>query len=343
MKAIVFDGAARWMKVADLPLPSIKPGQLILKVKHCGICGTDVKIAQGNASVPVEVGAVTGHEFCGEVVEIGAGVEGWKTGDRATSLPLIGCGLCRACVVGEPVWCQQMRSLAFGQVPGGFAEYVAVGAMSTVKLPEGVSWQEGALTEPLASALHGLRRARFEPGSDILVWGTGALGLSIILWARALGARHIVATARSSRTADMAIRLGATEFVEGDRDVAAIFAKLTGGPPATIFECVGAPDILDKCIGAVAPRGQVIAMGDCKGPVVFHSAPALYKEIDLRFSLEYSVQDYQAVVDLIAQGRIDPTQMISEEIDFAALPAMIDQLGRPHDKYKVLLTPGLAG
>lgn len=342
MRAAIFQGPGQKLTIGDVPFPVPARGQMVMKVKHCGICGTDLRITSGEVPIPSTSAVVLGHEFCGEIVEVGPEIADWKVGDRATSLPLIGCGECPSCMAGEPVWCASMRSHAFGMVAGGFAEYVLIGARSTVKVPEGVSWREAALTEPLASGLHGVLRADLQPGADVLVFGAGALGLAVTIWARALGARHVVVTARSSRNADMALRLGATEFVESDRDVGAAFSRLTGGPPAILFECVGAQNVLDSCIALAGPRGRIVSMGDCRTPSTIHTTPALFKELDIKFSLEYSMRDYQAVVDLIARGRIDPDVMISDEVGLEAFPDALEALRHPEGQCKVLLTPGLA-
>ena len=338
MKAAVFKGAGAPFAIETVDDPSPGPGEMILKVKHCGICGTDLHFTEGDTAVAA--GSVIGHEFCGEVVEIGAGVaEHWKVGDRAVSIPFIGCGTCAQCLAGKPVWCRQMRDHASGRVRGGFAEFTQIGAMGSVKLPAGVSWDEAALIEPLAVGLHGVRRAKLDAGANVLIVGAGPVGLAVVLWAKALGARRIMVTARSNRGADMALALGATDFIAADKDVRREFRKLAGGPPDAVFECVGAPGVLEQCIALAPLRGQVVVIGGCMRPDVITPATAMNKELTLTFALAYDLYDFEVAVDRLARGEIDPTAMITDRVDFNDFPAAFEALRRRTHQCKVLLSP----
>ena len=311
---------------------------MVLKVKHCGVCGTDLHYTEEGTSVAV--GAVIGHEFCGEVVEIGEGVAGhWKVGDRAVSMPFVGCGKCVQCLGGTPIWCRSMRSHASGQMSGGFAQFTAVGAAGSVKVPTSVSWDEAALVEPLAVGLHGVRRARLDAGANVLVVGAGPVGLAVVIWAKALGARRIVVTARSNRGANMALALGATDFIEGDKDVRREFRRLTGAQPDAVFECVGAPGILEQCLSYAPIGGQVVVIGGCMKPDLITPAVGINKELTVTFALAYDVSDYAVTVDRLARGQVDPTIMITDRVDFAAFPAAFEALRNRTHQCKVLLSP----
>ena len=338
MKAAVFHGPGAPLSVEEVAAPTAGPGQMVLKVKHCGVCGTDLHYTEDGT--PVAAGAVIGHEFCGEVVEIGEGVAGdWKLGDRAVSMPFVGCGTCVNCLAGKPIWCRAMRSHASGQLSGGFAQFTAVGAAGSVKLPDSVSWDEAALVEPMAVGLHGVRRARLDAGANVLVVGAGPVGLGVVVWAKALGARRIVVTARSSRGADMALALGATDFIEGDRDVRRAFRKLTGASPDAVFECVGAPGILERCMAYAPIGGQVVVIGGCMKPDLITPAVGINKELTLTFALAYDLSDYAVTVDRLARGQVDPTVMITDRVDFAAFPAAFEALRNRTHQCKVLLSP----
>ncbi|WP_439813819.1 zinc-binding dehydrogenase [Zavarzinia sp. CC-PAN008] len=339
MKAAVFKGAGQGFVVETVADPVPGPGQLVLKVHHCGICGTDLHSTEDGPAC-VAAGKVLGHEFCGEVVGLGAGTEGaWKEGARVAALPTIGCGTCAACLAGTPIWCRQMRDHFFGTINGGFAEYVLVGARESVRLPDSVSWQEGALVEPLAVGLHGVRLAKLDPGSDILVVGAGPVGLAVVVWARALGARTIVVTARSDRGADMARQLGATDFVTSDQDVRKAFRRIAGGPPAAVFECVGAPGMIEYCASLAAPRTEVVILGACAKPDTINPSTGMNKELTYRFALAYSVREFETAVDAIARGRIDPQVMVTDVVGFDGFPAAFEALRQRSTQCKVLFQP----
>ncbi len=339
MKAAVFHKPGSPLTIEDVPTPSAGPGEMILKVKHCGICGTDLHFTEDGAAVAP--GSVIGHEFCGEVVEIGPGVaEHWKVGDRAVSMPFVGCGSCAHCLAGKPIWCRSMRDHASGRLSGGFAEYTPIGAMGSVKLPASVSWDQAALVEPLAVGLHGLRRARLDAGANVLIVGTGPVGLAVVVWAKALGARRIVVTARSNRGANMALALGATDFVESDRDVRREFRKIAGAPPDAVFECVGAPGILDQCIALAPIQGRVVVIGGCMRPDQITPAMAMNKELTVTFALAYDLRDFEVTVERVARGALDPTAMITDRVDFGGFPAAFEALRHRTHQCKVLLSPG---
>jgi (R,R)-butanediol dehydrogenase/meso-butanediol dehydrogenase/diacetyl reductase len=338
MRAAVFKEVGVPLVIEEVADPTPGPGEMILKVKHCGICGTDLHFTEGGTAVAP--GTVIGHEFCGEVAELGPGVpDGWKVGDRAVSIPFIGCGTCAQCLAGQPVWCRQMRDHASGRVSGGFAQYTPIGAGGSVKLPEAMSWDEAALIEPLAVGLHGMRRAKLDAGANVLIVGAGPVGLAVVLWAKALGARRIVVTARSNRGAEMALSLGATDFIEADKDVRREFRRRAGGPPDAVFECVGAAGVLQQCIDLAPVRGQVVVIGGCMKPDLITPGAAMNKELTVTFALAYDLRDYEVAVDRVARGVIDPTPMITDRVGFDDFPAAFEALRSRTHQCKVLLSP----
>jgi threonine dehydrogenase-like Zn-dependent dehydrogenase len=183
MKAAIFDALGQPLRIGEMPDPTPGPDEVILRVCRCGICGSDLHMTE-DATFGLKGGEVIGHEFSGEVVAIGRDVTHLKTGDRVAAAPLKGCGACRACAAGEPAWCENTMAL----IGGGYAEYAALAARQVRKLPVDVSLADGALTEPLAVALHGVRRSGMKPGDRVLVVGAGAIGLAVVFWARRMGA-----------------------------------------------------------------------------------------------------------------------------------------------------------
>ncbi|HKV54965.1 MAG TPA: alcohol dehydrogenase catalytic domain-containing protein, partial [Candidatus Binataceae bacterium] len=161
------------MEVIQAPEPVAGPGQVVLKVHNCGICGSDLHACQYGFGMPP--GSIMGHEFCGEVREIGSGVSGFAIGARVAALPFENCGECERCKRGMQIHCLNLKGLGLGQLPGGYAEYVACSAATLFKLPDNVSSRDGALVEPLSVGLHGVKRSGVKPGTVAVVMGAGPI------------------------------------------------------------------------------------------------------------------------------------------------------------------------
>ncbi len=268
MRAAVFHRAASALSIEQVPEPRAQGADLVIAVKSCGICGSDLHMADVHTPdggvKPLPAGTVMGHEFCGEVVEVGPEVRGrWQPGDRVTALPYIACGQCQPCLSGIGYRCDKVRYSGLGDLPGAYAEFLRVGAAEALRLPPGVDYRLGALVEPLAVGLHALRLAAPRPGARILVLGAGAVGLAVAACARTLTAGPVFVAARSERRAELARRLGATDFLVADRTLSKAFVKAAGGPPDVVFECVGTPGAIERAAQLAGPRGTVLVLGAC--------------------------------------------------------------------------------
>ncbi|GAB4142517.1 MAG: alcohol dehydrogenase catalytic domain-containing protein [Sphingomonadales bacterium] len=340
MRAAVFEGAGKPLAIKDVPMPEPGPGELLIKVERCGVCGSDLHMTDSASCFNPPSGAIIGHEFCGEIVQLGAGTEkAWKEGQRIAALPYLGCGQCVFCLAGEPTRCATVRAKPSGDSSGGFAEYSVVGARESVLLPDHLSWDHGAFVEPIAVGVHAIAGADFKPGARILVVGAGPVGLAVAACAQAAGADTVCVTARSDRRGDLARTMGATEFLISDDKLADNFAKVAGGPPDVVFECVGMPGMMALCSDIAAPRSQVIMLGACMQEERFQPIVATMKELTFRFVVCYSKRDFEVATTMIANGRIDPLPMLSDTVDFNAFPDAFEALRQPHDQCKILLTP----
>ena len=339
MKAAVFHGLGRALTIEEQPEPKPGPGEIVLRVKSCGICGSDLHAADLPPGLPP--GTVMGHEFAGEVVEVGADAKTlWRPGDRVCALPAIGCGKCRACLSGDVILCQSLRSTGLGQVPGAYAEYVLAGAAESFRLPAGVSFREGALVEPLSVGLHAVNTARLEPGERVMVIGAGPIGLAVTAWARFFGARCVVVNERAPGRLALAQKFGATAVADVSKeDAVSVFTREAGGPPDVIFECVGVPGLLQQCIGMVRPRGRVVVVGVCMQMDSIFPVMAIVKEIELRFVVAYRRQDFDLTIDMLDRGRIPGRDMVTDVVDLAAFPSAFEALKKPTSQCKVILEP----
>jgi len=340
MHAAVFRALGRPLEIAEVPDPKPGPSDLVLRVKACGICGSDLHAASLPPGLPA--GSVMGHEFAGEVVELGrdAAVQ-FRVGERVCALPFFGCGRCRACLAGDGIHCPQIVTTGLGASPGAYAEFVRVGAGETLRLPESVSFREGALVEPLSVGLHAVHEARLEPGANVLVIGAGPIGLAVALWARFFGARTVMVSEKAPGRRALAERFGASHVIDGSREhVASAFATAAGTSPEVIFECVGVPGMLQQCILLAPSRGRIIGVGVCMQPDTILPLFAVVKEITLRFVVGYRKQDFQLTLDMLAAERIAGKAMISDVVDLAKLPAAFEALKQPSTQCKVMLEPG---
>ncbi len=334
MKAPVFKGVGKPLVIEALADPVPNAGELLLKVGRCGICGTDLHMTDGHAQTFPE-NSVIGHEFAGEVVAVGPGVSGYRTGDFVAAMPVVGCGHCGSCRSGEPMWCKQ----GLIGISGGFGQYAIAKAHASIKLPQTLSLSDGALVEPLAVGLHGVALAKLQPGARVLVQGAGAIGLAAAYWSRRLGAGRIAVTARSNRGEPFAMQLGADRFLVAGADQQEQLDTALGGPPDVVFECVGVPGMVAQAINRVRPRGTVVILGNCMLPDTFYPAQAMFKQVCIQGSMVYSLREFETVAEVLDAGHIEPRMMITDTVSYAALPEAFEALRQPTRQCKVMIDP----
>jgi 2-desacetyl-2-hydroxyethyl bacteriochlorophyllide A dehydrogenase len=335
MKAAVFKKQDE-MAVIEVPNPRAGDGQVVLKVHNCGICGSDLHAVQYGIGMPPDT--VMGHEFCGEIHELGAGVQGYRLGDRVTSLPYIVCGVCDPCVRDDAMHCSKILGLGLGQLPGAYAEYVVCGAGSLLKLPANVSSRAGALVEPLSVGLHGVNRSALKPGMGCVVMGAGPIGLSTLLWAKARGAGAVVVSELAPGRTALAMKLGATAVVNPSKeDPADKVRSITGRAPEIVFECIGVKSTLGSAIAMVGRHGRVVVIGVCMESDSIYPLSCVMKEVSIDFALAYSRAEFQQTIDALASGAIDATPMITDVIEVGQVPEMFAALKRPGSRAKVMV------
>jgi 2-desacetyl-2-hydroxyethyl bacteriochlorophyllide A dehydrogenase len=340
MRAAVFKEMSKPLTIETVPDPVCGPHDIILKVKNCGICGSDLHMTEPASAMPLPLGSVMGHEFAGEIMEVGSAVKHlWKSGQRVAGFPVICCGdqtPCPSLGLGRGL-CSKMLSVGLGASPGAYAEFVRVGASSGYGLPDGVSFREGAMVEPLAVGLHAVDMAKMPRGATVLVIGAGPVGLATMLWANFLGARHVIVSERAEIRRQMAAKFGATDAIDPNQPLTAQVEKIAGKGPDVIFECVGVPGM----IGATmmdAPRGaRIVVAGVCQQPDTFLPLMGIVKELELQFVLGYRPADFDYVIAMIASDRIDVSHMVTDIVNLNGLPAAFEALRKPSHQCKVML------
>lgn len=306
--------------IEQVPVPSLKPGEALVRVGACGICGTDLKIVAGvyRGVWPPALPFIQGHEWAGTVAALGEGVTGLQVGDRVAAENHHGCGTCPNCRRGRYNLCEAARSpgqaykLYGHSAQGAFAEYAARPAALLHKLPEAVSFEEGTIVNQGALGLHAIRRCRIEPGDTVAVIGPGLVGLITVQLAKAVGATRVILIGRGPRLA-LARELGADDTVDiSSADAVESVRTLTRGRGADCaFECAGAPEAVIAAIHCVKPGGRVALVGlTGNREVTFNTDRITLDEIDV-YGVRSSPNAYPELISLIAAGKVSVRKLIS--------------------------------
>ena len=314
-RAQVLVGPAEFqLREVEVPLPG--PGELRVRVRGCGICGSDKFLAQ---VCPPD--SVLGHEVVGEVELCGAEVGGWRIGDRA--IP-----------VGDGIGMGGSERL------GGFSELLVVSADVCVRVPETLPSRQAVLAEPVANGLHFVRRARLRPGQRVAILGAGQIGLSVLFWARRLGADRIAVSEPVQVRAQLARDMGA-DGVLNPRDhdnLSASITEVLGGRPDVVFEAVGQPDIMTEAVHMVGGRrGVVVIAGITMEQIVIQPLALALKETDLVFPIGTVAEEVKEVLAVLARGEFPAKELVSHRISQRDIPTTLRDLGRPTDQIKVVV------
>ncbi|HXG36938.1 MAG TPA: alcohol dehydrogenase catalytic domain-containing protein [Dehalococcoidia bacterium] len=286
------------IEVKKLPLPQPGPGEVLLRVRACGICGSDLHFYHG--VLPARPGVPLGHEFAGEVAGLGPGVEGWQQGQHVAVEPVVVCQRCQYCMRGDRRLCQQRRLMG-ALIPGGMAEYIAVPAYTLHPLPADLDFRLAALLEPLSVVGHALHLAGLQANERVLVLGSGSIGLLASVVASSQGA-EVTCTYRYPHQGEAALALGVAEAISADDEGSRrLNLKARESPFDLIVESVGGSgDTFQQAVGLARPGGRVALLGLFARPVNVSIFSLMMKEVRLLASSGYchSGQDSDFSVSL---------------------------------------------
>lgn len=323
--------AARWhaakdIRIEDIPVSVAGAGEVVIQVKRCGICGTDIHdYMSGPHSIPVDkpdplTGATApvtmGHELCGIITELGAGVTGWNIGDRVVIAPLQNCGKCYFCQRGLHHLCVVQAGLGLQTKEGGFAEYCKVKDYQLRKMPDHMTFEQGAMVEPTCLAMYGIRRSHLQPGDTVLITGGGPIAALNMMCAFVAGAAKVYMTEKHPARIQKLLELGASEvFNVNEVDVLEEVMKRTDGLGVDIaIECTGSESGINLCFDAMRKQGCYVQSGLSLGEVKVRPWQWALKDINMIGLWCCNPYDYDNIIKLVADKRIDVTKLITKHI-----------------------------
>ena len=324
MKASRFLGN-KTFAVTDLPTPHAGPGELVLRNQVCGVCGTDVHIYHGEpGSADVNPPVVLGHEYSGEVVEVGEGVTGFAVGDHVTVDPNIYCGHCAYCQNGKKQLCPSMEAIGVTR-DGGFAQYSLIPASQAFKLEPTVPWEAAAMAEPLACCLHGIDLAGIQVGDKVCVVGGGAIGLLMVQLAKLSGASQIVLSEPNEKRRQVGLQLGANAAIDPTRpDSQEVFAQVLDGGANVVIECVGNVPAVKSAFQFAGKGATVLLFSVPKVDATFDLPlfEVYKKELTIKGSF-VNPDTHARAVALINSGKVDFDPIITHRFTLDQLPEAI--------------------
>ncbi|MGQ9807896.1 MAG: NAD(P)-dependent alcohol dehydrogenase [Armatimonadota bacterium] len=301
------------LRTGDEPVPVPGPGEVLLRVRAVGVCASDVhyynegRIGDQIVTDPL----ILGHEVGAEVVEIGPGVSGLSPGDRVAVEPGQSCGKCDPCRRGWPNLCPAVRFFGTPPVDGALREFVAWPARLCIKLPPGMSFEEAAMTEPMAVGIYAVDLANIQGGEKVAILGAGGIGLSVLQAARVAGAGKIWVTDPLAERCRLALRLGADRAIEGDPEAAALAVRDESGGPDVVFECAGTNEAVQQAVAVAGFNARVIIVGiPYPDEVYFTASTARRKNLTLIF-VRRSRDAVERAIEWARDGRIDLKSLVT--------------------------------
>ena len=348
MQAAVFEGK-RTICVRTMPDPEPTPDDIVIRVKACGICGSDLHSYTTGAFI--KPGQVMGHEFCGEVVEVGSNVQGIALGARVTAMPFNACYACQACMRGETHLCYNLagQAIAYG-LPGAFAEYLRIPrAMlnrNVFQLPQQLSDTAGAMVEPLAVAVHAVRLANPDIGAKVVVIGAGLIGQCMIQALKARGVGLVVVSEVSEKRAGLA-RLAGSDVVLNPEtgniveQVGQVIGFVPGRRTAAadmVFDCAGVPTAFSQALRLVRPGGTLTLTALYEEQVQFDISRLVWSEVKLLGTFGYR-DEFPQTIELLRTGTVKLEQLVTDRFPLARTREGFERQLVKDQAVKVMIQP----
>nr|WP_150959908.1 alcohol dehydrogenase catalytic domain-containing protein [Aneurinibacillus sp. XH2] len=315
----------------DVPVPEVKPNQIKIKMKSIGVCGSDIHVNHGKhpyTSYPV----VQGHEVSAEVVEVGSEVTNVKVGDKVTIQPQVVCGECYPCTHGLYNDCEELKVMGF-QTTGMASEYFVVDADKALALPADMSWEHGALIEPLAVAVHAVRRAGDIAGKKIVVLGGGPIGNLVAQTAKAMGAADVLISELSPYRLEVAQKCGIkTIDAKNENILESIIANFGKDRADYIFECIGINVTINQAIEYARKGSTIVVVGVFGDLATVNMGYVQDHELSLLGSAMYREEDFIKAIELVNEGLIEFDTLITHRVKFRDYSEAYDIIDQQKDK-----------
>lgn len=333
MLAIVKEERDVPFALREREIPVAAAGEVVVHVRAVGICGTDLPIFAGDRAVPMPL--VPGHEFAGDIVDVGPGVLAWQPGDRVSVGLIIGCGRCGDCREGRENLCSTIAEIGIHR-DGAYAEFVAVPEVTLHRLPDRLAYSDGASVDPLASIYRGLRRVTIGLTDDVVIVGAGPIGLYAlqVVVAAGVASASVVVRHRDVR-AEWAERLGGTAVLESD-SIEVLRARTAGRGATLVVEATGAPEVVERLAPLAAPGATILVAGIHKRPSAIDLGQFVRRELRLVGTFGYSWSDFEASLGLIDRQTI--RSVVSHRLPLSRIGEGLDLVHR-RDAVKVILEP----
>jgi len=339
MRAAVTRGKAH-IEVENRRVPQPGPGDVLLRVSHCGVCGTDLHFVMDGWGRPDSIG---GHEYSGTVVAVGEAVSEFAAGDRVVGGPAPGCGDCDACQAGRPSLCARLSTPPLEDSQGAFAEYKLLPEREVLRVPEALELRASALAEPLAVALHGITLSGIRAGERALVTGCGPIGMLTLAGLRALGVDEVVVSEPSSARRELALKVGATRAIAPDElEIPKLPFELVDDAVHAAFECSGQPSAAEAALANLRRAGTLVLSGTGLKRPQLDSIRVILNELVVTGAYTYDAGGFERALDLLASGRL-PTDLLihPHDVPLAGLKNAMVELVAGRIGGKVLVAPAL--
>lgn len=339
MKCVSISGE-KSLVLKDISAPISKDGSVVIEVKSCGICGSDIH----NWNLGQPVGLVMGHEFSGTVVDPGARQDLVK-GDRVTGLPISPCGKCEACRSGNVQYCTETWSEAVGLAltnPGGYAEYTSCRPDLVRKIPANVSFDAACMVEPSAVALHAINLADIKIGDSVLIVGGGIIGLMSAEFAKLAGAGYIAILETNKKRGRKAVSYGkVNEYFDATKEetIPNLITKTNGGFDKVI-ECCGNSPAVSESLMTVKPGGTIVLVGVSHAPITIPMVVAVMREVTVKGAIAYTPHEFDTCLKLISEKKINVTKYIDDLVSLEKTQQSFERLTSGKDAaVKIVIKP----
>jgi threonine dehydrogenase-like Zn-dependent dehydrogenase len=311
MRAAIYQEPGR-LTIEERPVPRPGPHEVLIRISHCGVCGTDLHFVMDGWGRP---GSIGGHEYSGVVSAVGSDVVGWVVGDAVVAGPDVGCGDCRQCRNHRVSLCDAQSDAAMAEYVGAFAEFKLVEAAQLHRIPSNLSLRDAAIAEPLAVSLHGITQSGIQPGQRALITGAGPVGMFTLAALRAQGVDDVTVSEPSDVRRALAEKVGATRTIAPAELVAPPLPfTLVDDPYDVAFECSGKAAAVESALAALAKTGTLCLMGTGAERPQFDAMRVLLNELVVTGAYAYDENGFARALEMIASGSL-PTDLLIAEND----------------------------